>query len=78
MNPKLPNCGKAVTQHSVSSAGSDGMVLGSALDDYESREVLEGSGESAILCVPMYRCPMSLFGSEVFKYYKSILMEICT
>ena len=51
------------TPSSVSSTGSNARFLTSALDDYESSKVLEGSGDSAILSVPIYRCPSS-FASD--------------
>ena len=40
------------------------MFLGSALDAFESGSALEGSGDSAILSVPIYRYPTPSFGSE--------------
>ena len=53
-----------VTQYCVSSDGSDAMFLGSALDAFESGAALEGSGDSAILSVPIHRYPTPSFGSE--------------
>ena len=53
-----------VTQYCVSSDGSDAMFLGSALDAFESGAALEGSGDSAILSVPIHKCPTPSFGSE--------------